>query len=178
MAKSKAGEDVKKNAPEESQQNLESENVEPEDQVVEDPLEIEKKKTQEMKDLAQRVQADFENYRKRTQDATKKAKQEAEDDILTDLLGVLDSFDRALVQITDEGLLEGLNKIRKQFTNFFESKNVEEIKAEGEQFNPMIHNAIMTVEDKENEDKVVEVLQKGYKRGNHVLRAPLVKVAK
>ncbi len=160
---------------EETSENISEEVAET---VESDPLEEEKKKTQEMKELAQRVQADFENYRKRNQDASKHARQDAEDDILTDLLVVLDSFDRAMVQISDEGLLEGLGKIRKLFTNFLEGKGVEEIVSEGEVFNPMLHNAVMTVEDKENEDKIVEVLQKGYKRGNRILRAPLVKVAK
>lgn len=172
----------KKNNTEENQIEIDettsTEVEEVEENVEPDPLEEEKKKTQEMKELAQRVQADFENYRKRTQDASKHARQDAEDDILTDLLVVLDSFDRAIVQISDEGLLEGLGKIKKLFTNFLEGKGVEEIVAEGEVFNPMLHNAVMTIEDKENEDKIVEVLQKGYKRGNRILRAPLVKVAK
>ena len=137
-----------------------------------------KLRAEEMKNIAQRVQADFENFRKRNNDAVSEARKDGENSMLTDILGVADSFERAMTQITDEKAKDGIAQIYKQLTGFFTVKGVEEIEAEGQEFNPVYHNAVMTVDDPENAGKIVEVLMKGYKRGNKVLRLPVVKVAK
>ncbi len=160
---------------EEVESKTEELNLEP---TTEELLEAERARTQEMKDLAQRVQAEFENYRKRNNDAVKLARIDGENDMLVDMLVVLDSFDRAFMQIKDDEQKTGLEKIQKQFLHFFETKGVTEIEALGKKFDPNIHNAIMMVDDSDNVDMVVEVLQKGYTRNNKILRAPLVKVAK
>lgn len=137
-----------------------------------------KLRAEEMKNIAQRVQADFENFRKRNNDAVSEARKDGENSMLKDILGVADSFERAMTQITDEKAKDGIAQIYKQLTGFFNVKGVEEIEAEGQEFNPVCHNAVMTVDDPENSGKIVEVLMKGYKRGNKVLRLPAVKVAK
>ncbi len=137
-----------------------------------------KLRAEEMKNIAQRVQADFENFRKRNNDAVSEARKDGENSMLIEILGVADSFERAMAQITDEQAKDGIAKIYKQLTGFFTVKGVEEIEAEGQEFNPVYHNAVMTVDDPENAGKIVEVLMKGYKRGNKVLRLPVVKVAK
>ncbi len=146
--------------------------------ITEEQLEEERARTQEMKDIAQRVQAEFENYRKRNNEAVRQSRIDGENDMLVDMLVVMDSFDRALMQIGDDAQKLGLEKIQKQFLHFFETKGVKEIDALGKKFDPNIHNAIMMVDDSDNIDMVVEVLQKGYTRDNKILRAPLVKVAK
>ncbi len=146
--------------------------------TVEELLEEERTRTKEMKDLAQRVQAEFENYRKRNNEAVRQARIDGENGMLTDMLVVMDSFDRALSQMESSDEKSGLEKIQKQFAHFFETKGVKEVEAIGKKFDPTIHNAIMTVDDSDNVDMVVEVLQKGYTRDNRILRAPLVKVAK
>ncbi len=146
--------------------------------TVEELLEAERTRTLEMKDLAQRVQAEFENYRKRNNEAVRQSRIDGENSMLIDMLVVMDSFDRALMQMDDSAERAGLEKIHKQFLHFFETKGIKEVDAVGKKFDPTIHNAIMTVEDSDNVDMVVEVLQKGYTRDNRILRAPLVKVAK
>lgn len=149
---------------------------------VEDALRAEledaKLRADEMKNIAQRVQADFENFRKRNNDAVAEARKDGENSMLSEILGVADSFERALTQIADVTAREGVAQIYKQLTGFFNAKGVEEIEAAGQEFNPVYHNAVMTVDDPDNAGKIVEVLMKGYKRGNKVLRLPVVKVAK
>ena len=149
-----------------------------EEEALRVELDEAKLRAEEMKNIAQRVQADFENFRKRNNDAVSEARKDGENSMLIEILGVADSFERAMTQITDEQAKDGVSKIYKQLTGFFTVKGVEEIEAEGQEFNPVYHNAVMTVDDPENAGKIVEVLMKGYKRGNKVLRLPVVKVAK
>lgn len=130
----------------------------------------------EMKELAQRVQAEFDNYRRRNAEAVKMARQSGENAVLSEIFSVTDNFERALSQV-DVASREGINLIFKQVLSLIEKFGAEEIVAKGQSFDPIVHNAVMTVEDQENEGKVVEVLQKGYRRGKEILRTAMVKVA-
>lgn len=185
MTTENISENVEKQTAEEAQAAVETaaETVaEPVEVSVEDALRAEledaKLRAEEMKNIAQRVQADFENFRKRNNDAVAEARKDGENSMLSAILTVADSFERALTQIEDATAKEGVAQIYKQLTGFFTAKGVEEIEAEGQEFNPVYHNAVMTVDDPDNAGKIVEVLMKGYKRGNKVLRLPVVKVAK
>lgn len=161
----------------EAKENSEAEQKETETAEEIDVVEEANRAAQEMKELAQRVQAEFDNYRKRNNEAVKIARQDGENTVLSELFRVTDNFERAIEQV-DEKSREGVNLIFRQITGIFEKFGAEEIKAQGEEFNPVEHNAVMTVDDGENADKVVEVLQKGYRRGGKVLRTAMVKVAK
>lgn len=135
------------------------------------------KKAEEFKNTAQRIQAEFENYRKRNNEAVKVSRNEGINDFAIDLLPVLDNFERGISLINEEQSKQGVELIYKQMLNILEKYGIEEIKALGENFDPNFHHAIVQEEDAENANKVVEVFQKGYKRKNKVLRPSMVKVA-
>ncbi len=136
------------------------------------------KKADEFKELAQRIQAEFDNFRKRNVDSIKNARFEGESGALLNLIPIIDTMEIALAMITDENTAKGVNLIYKQFMTVLEKYKVTEIPALNEDFNPEFHNAVMQVEDEENAGKVVEVLQKGYIREGKVLRYSMVKVAR
>lgn len=130
-------------------------------------------------ELAQRVQAEFENYRKRTQSAEKEARQKGIIEAVEKLLPVVDSVDIAKKQVTDENLLNALEIINKQIFQSLESLGVKKIEALGKTFDPNFHNAIMTGEDAEKQpDIVLEEYQQGFTLNDKVIRYSVVKVNK
>lgn len=139
-------------------------------------LEQAMKKADEYKDLVQRVQAEFDNYRKRNNEAVKVARNDATDDVITKLLPVLDNFERGMSAVEDSAR-QGMELIYKQIVGILEKYEVKEIEALGAEFNPEYHHAIAKCEDGEKENVIVEVFQKGYIRKNKVLRPAMVKVA-
>ena len=142
-----------------------------------DLIALAQQKIDEYKDTLQRVQAEFDNYRKRTADAVKNARADGADDVLEAFLPVLDAVDIAIGMICDDATLKGVKLIEKQFKDLFSKYGVEEIEALGQDFDPAYHNAVMQVEDPENAGKVVEVVRKGYKRAGRIIRYAMVKVA-
>ena len=142
-----------------------------------DLIKMAQEKLDEYKDALMRVQAEFDNYRKRTADAVSKARADGADGILEAFLPVLDAVEIALGMISDEATRKGVELIKKQFTELFNKYGVTEISAEGKEFDPAFHNAVMQVEDPENAGKVVEVIRKGYLRNGRVIRYAMVKVA-
>lgn len=134
-------------------------------------------KMEEYKDTLQRVQAEFDNYRKRNAEAVKQARAEGVNETILQMLPVLDTVEIAIGMINDEATKAGVELIRKKFAEVFSHYGVEEIEAEGAEFDPALHNAVMQVEDAENAGKVVEVLRKGYRRNGKVIRYAMVKVA-
>ncbi len=134
-------------------------------------------KMEEYKALAQRTQADFDNFRKRNVEAVKQARVDGGNDVVLSMLPVLDTVEIAINMIADEATKSGVQLIQKKFQEVFAKYGVKEIEAMGQEFDPNLHNAIMQVEDPENAGKVVEVLQKGYTRDGKVIRYSMVKVA-
>lgn len=134
-------------------------------------------KMEEYKDTLQRVQAEFDNYRKRNAEAVKQARAEGVNETILQMLPVLDTVEIAIGMINDEATKAGVELIRKKFAEVFSHYGVEEIEAQGAEFDPALHNAVMQVEDAENAGKVVEVLRKGYRRNGKVIRYAMVKVA-
>lgn len=144
--------------------------------AVDTELEKALKKADEYKDMAQRVQAEFDNYRRRNAEAVRNARHDGSDDVIMALLPVIDNFERGL-QAVDESARTGIELIFKQVTAILEKFGVKEIEALGAAFNPSYHHAIAKCDDPEKENTVVEVFQKGYIRNNRVLRPAMVKVA-
>ena len=150
------------------------------DEVAE-PSELDKAllEVEAMKALAQRTQADFDNYRKRNADLVKRARVDGKTDVILEILPIVDNFERATALITDVSVREGVEKIAKQFTTALEKLGVKEIEADGKPFNPDVHNAVMTEEVEGVEpDMVTAVLQKGYVLDEKVIRYAMVKVSK
>lgn len=134
-------------------------------------------KMEEYKEMLQRLQAEFDNYRKRNVEAIKQAKVDGGNDVVLAMLPVLDTVEIAIKMISDDATKTGIQLIEKKFQEVFGKFGVKEIDAINKDFDPNLHNAVMQVEDEENSGKVIEVLQKGYTRDGKVIRYSMVKVA-
>lgn len=125
-----------------------------------------------------RMLAEYDNFRRRAAKEKDGIYADAYSDAIGALLPVLDNLDRAVGCTDAEALSGGLALTLKSFTEALAKLGVEEIKAEGETFDPNLHNAVMHVDDESaGEGQVVEVFQKGYKKGDKVIRHAVVKVA-
>lgn len=134
---------------------------------------------EEFKETLQRLQAEFENYRKRTESSMQKVKEDGIVHSINKLLPVLDSFKSAKMIVKDEEFLNSLNLIEKQFMDGLSALNITKIEAENEMFNPVYHNAVLTGCDSDKpEDVILEVFQDGYKLGDRVIRYSVVKINK
>ena len=126
---------------------------------------------------ALRVQADFDNFRRRSRKETEEAGKRANADLITTILPVLDNFERALKMMQESADRDGVEMIFKQLQQVLENAGLQEIEAEGAAFDPNIHQAVLqeTVED-ERKGKVLMVMQKGYLLGDKLIRAAVVQV--
>lgn len=132
-------------------------------------------------DRAARLQAEFDNFRKRSAKAQQEYKEYALADALTSLMPILDSLDNALK--TKAASLEdfhaGIELIDKQFHDVLAKLGVQPVPTEGEPFNPNLHQAIQVVEtDKAKDNHVLDELQRGYKLKDRLLRPAMVRVAR
>ena len=135
----------------------------------------------ELYDKHLRLQAEYDNFRKRTQrekatDFTYKSQQ-----LAMELLPVIDNFERALQAPTEnesaKNFIEGMEMIYRNLLSVLESEGIEVIPTVGQEFDPTIHQAVVQVEDEQYESNVVvEELQKGYRLKDRVLRPAMVKV--
>ena len=125
-----------------------------------------------------RVCAEYDNFRRRSQKERENVYSDAYSDAINALLPVLDNLGRAVGCEDPKALAEGLALILKSFDEGLAKLGIEEIKAVGETFDPERHYAVLHIEDENyGENEVVEVLQKGYTRGDKVIRYAVVKVA-
>lgn len=143
-------------------------------------------KTQEAKDhfdARLRLQAEFDNFKKRKEKELQDFRRYANEDILREMLGVADDFYRAIAAAEQthklEDFLKGIEMIFEKFLGALKRKGIKEIEAEGQPFNPEIHDAVMQMErDDVEEGTVVSVFQKGYMLNDRVIVAPKVGVSK
>lgn len=131
---------------------------------------------------ALRAQADFDNFRRRTQKEKEELAQYATSKLVTELLSVLDNFERALVTTPSspesEAFVKGVNMIFRQLDGVLKSEGLTAMETVGQPFNPEYHQAIMQVESEEYEEGIVtEEVQKGYLLKDKVLRPAMVKVS-
>ena len=127
--------------------------------------------------MAQRLQADFDNFRKRTQRENEEFKAFATAGLISELLTIEDDLDRALDSAKEENdFVIGVRGIRQNLMKVLESKGLTEIPTDGK-FDPNCHEALCIVEADTDGD-IAEVFQKGYRLGNKVLRYSKVKVTK
>lgn len=137
----------------------------------------------ELVSLTQRLQADFDNYRRRTRGEREELIKYASENLITKLLPVLDNFERALASAKDQSegknYLEGVEMIYRQLFQVLINEGLETVPSIGCPFDPNCHEAVMQVEsDKSPKDTVVEELQKGYRLKGKLIRPSMVKVAK
>ena len=125
--------------------------------------------------MAQRLQADFDNFRKRTQRENEEFKAFATAGLISELLTIEDDLDRALDNAKeDDDFVIGVRGIRQNLMKILESKGLTEIPTDGK-FDPNCHEALCMV-DGDTDGDIAEVFQKGYRLGNKVLRYSKVKV--
>lgn len=140
--------------------------------------EIEKKDAElaEQKEAYLRVLAEYDNFRRRSKEERAGVYNEACSDVINEFLPVFDNIERAAAYATDENTAAGINMMAKAFAETLAKLGVEEI--ECETFDPNLHNAVMHIDDDSLEEgAIVEVFQKGFKKGDKVIRYAMVKVA-
>ncbi len=131
-------------------------------------------------DRLSRLQAEFDNFRKRSTREQQDFRQYAVAEAVKSLLPVLDSFDRALAQPGDSSEFRaGIELINRQFHDALAKLGVEPLKVVGEPFDPQYHQAVQVVDTTETEDNhVIDELQRGYRLKDRLLRPAMVRVAR
>jgi len=129
-----------------------------------------------------RTAADLENLRKRQRREIDDAKLESKGRVLKEMLPVVDNLERAIEHATSQAgsnpIVEGVQLVLRQFLTAFERLDVTPVEAAGQPFDPNLHEAISQQESDAAPGTVVQVLQRGYKSGDRLLRPALVVVAK
>lgn len=134
----------------------------------------------ELNDKYQRLQAEYANYRRRTQQEKETIGVFANEKIITELIPVIDSMERALdaCENKEDTMYKGISLVHKQLIDTLVKFGVEEIEAESKEFDPNLHLAVMQESvDGVEANQIVMVLQKGYKLGTKVVRPSMVKVS-
>ncbi|MGV3244074.1 nucleotide exchange factor GrpE [Staphylococcus sp. 11261D007BR] len=179
---------------EEENSNVQNSNEESEEKTTsssENETNVDDEKDEEIKNLKSQVEqeqekylrlyAEFENYKRRIQNEAEIQKKYQSQSVLSDILPTLDNFERALkIEGDDEAFLslkKGVEMVHNSLISALENNGLERIKAEGEQFDPNYHQAVVQDDNPDFESgAVTEELQTGYKLKDRVLRASMVKV--
>ena len=165
------------------------ESVDPKSENIDDSekelseIEILKKKYDENYDALLRATAEIENIKKRSQKEVENAYKYSTESILQEIIPIYDSLSLSCnlsdEKTTKEQLDQGNKLLLSMFQKIFEKNNIEEINPQGESFNPEFHQAISTIENNNEEnDKITEVVQKGYLLNDRVIKPALVIVIK
>ena len=172
---------------------MENENLKQEETLNEADVKCEKKKKRaelegeiealkaeikERDDKYLRMAAEYDNFRRRSREEHTACYENALSDTISELLPIIDNLERATLYSDADKVREGLVMIGKSVVASFEKLGVQEFGKVGEKFDPNIHNAVMHIDDESlGEGEIVEVFQKGYKKGNKVIRFAMVKTA-
>jgi len=141
-----------------------------------------RKQIEELRDTNLRLHAEFDNYRKRSIREKVELSKTASEDVIADLLTVIDDLERALQNLnnnSDDAFIEGVKLIYSKLVKTLSAKGLEEIQAMGQTFDTDYHEAIshMPAEDEKQKNKIVDVVQKGYKLHGKVIRFAKVVVS-
>ena len=148
----------------------------PELRELKKQLEAAKEAAEAANDKYLRMMAEYDNFRKRTAKEKESVYADAYSDCIENILPVLDNLARAAGSENFEAVKKGLEMTVKAFEDALEKMGITEV--ETQTFDPTIHNAVMHVEDdRYGEGEIVEVFQKGYRKGDKVIRYAMVKVA-
>ena len=151
---------------------------------VEDQIEAAKREASEATERMLRLQADWDNYRRRTAAERLAEKERAAEKLVTNLLPVIDDIERAIEHagVTEgdtqfQQFVDGVSAVHAKMLGVLEKEGVEPIDPAGEPFEPLAHQAVGRVEDKDAYDETVaQVYQKGYRMGDKVIRTAMVTV--
>ena len=142
--------------------------------------EVEAKKTEiaELNDKYMRMAAEYDNFRKRSAKEKEGIYADAYSDALSSILPIIDNLERAVGMTDGEGVAKGIEMTLKGAADALNRMGVEAFGAEGDQFDPNMHSAMMMVDDENHkEGEIVTVFQKGYKKGDKIIRYAMVTVA-
>ena len=125
-----------------------------------------------------RMAAEYDNFRRRSREEKDATYENAVADTVNELLPIIDNLERASLYDDGEKVKEGLVMTAKAAINAFTKLGVEDFGKEGDTFDPLLHNAVLHVDDEsKGEGEIVDVFQKGYKKGKHIIRFAMVKTA-
>lgn len=165
----------------ETAEEVKAEKAEKKEKKSKKDAEIEKLKAEleNKNDLLLRTAAEFDNFKKRTERERASVAEYAKANIIKQLLPILDNIDRAAGAEKDTPeYIKGIEMIVKQFESLAGVIGIVEVAKEGDTFDPNCHEAVMHVEDENlGENVIAQVLQKGYKIGDTVIRPAMVSVA-
>ena len=155
----------------------------PSEIVLQHELDQAKEQAHEYLEGWQRARAEFANYKKRVTRDKEESRMRIAAETLTKYLGVIDDLERALKDRPEDGeaaaWAEGIELIYRKMYGVLDTEGVEIIEADGEFFDPKLHEAISIDESEEHEEgEIIEVVQLGYRMGDRVLRPAMVRVAK
>lgn len=132
-----------------------------------------KEELEEIEDVAKKTKADFENYKKKQDDRKERWQKEAQRELSEDLISVIDNLERALLAADEDSMIyQGVKMVSDELMDTLEKRGLERIDAEGEEFDPRIHNAVETREGEGGE--ILEQKKPGYKHHDKVIRPAYV----
>ena len=173
-----AEQEAKAAKPAEKQEKKELSKLKGEVKKLTGELEAKNKEFDELNDKYMRMMAEYDNFRKRSQKEREQTYAAAYEEALSEFLPMADNLERSLAYAGTESFSKGIEMIVRQFSDTLKKLGIEEFGARGDVFDPNLHNAVMKTEDETlGENTVAEVLQKGYKKGDRILRHAMVKVA-
>ena len=141
-------------------------------------IELLRKEIKEKDDKYLRMAAEYDNFRRRSREEKTACYDGAMSDTVSELLPIIDNIERAALYDDQAKVKEGLVMIAKAIEGALSSLGIEEVGHVGEKFDPNLHNAVLHVDDESyGENEIVEVFQKGYKKGNKIIRFAMVKTA-
>ena len=177
-----AGENVRENPSEEDGKRAKKKKNDSETEHLKKELEDKEKELRDLNDKYMRMIAEYDNFRRRTSKEKEGIYTDAYEDVLKAVFPILDNIERASQYKDTESVQKGVEMTLKSFCDTLDKLGVKEIECfrdgKGLTFDPNQHNAVMHIEDEAyGEGEIVEVFQKGYKKGDKVLRYAMVKVA-
>jgi molecular chaperone GrpE len=185
MKKDKQNKDIKESIDKKQEQVEEKSSKKVDDKqpetTVEDQLKID---LQAEKDKFMRLYAEFENFRKRTAKEKLDLFETAGEKVITNLLPVLDDFERALAEMkknNEDEMAKGVQLIFDKFKNTLKKEGLKEIEIkQGDEFDPEIHEAIAQIPapKKKLKNKIIDTVEKGYQLGKKIIRFPKVVTGK
>lgn len=150
-------------------------------QRLREEIEEQKAKAEEYYAQLQRLMAEFDNFRKRTQKEKEETAKYASERVVLSLLPVLDNFERAIASTRKnndfEALSQGVEMIERMFLKVLEDEGLKVIESVGKEFDPYLHDALLREESDQPENMILEELQKGYYLKEKVIRPSKVKVS-
>ncbi len=150
-----------------------TESIEPIDEVT-----VIATQRDEYLDALQRMKAEFDNFRKRTERDRVAQRESAAREVVAELLPVLDNLERAVSALSDHEAVGGVDMVRAQLSGLLANRGLTEIVSHGEPFDPTVHDAVLSQPTADAEEgTVISVLERGYKLGDSVVRAARVVVA-